>query len=258
MDAAYTGKQIAERRKQLGMTQKELAEQLHVTDKAVSKWERGINFPDLGLMEALAKALDTTPAALLGLENADQHEMIHSIAEISEEQLEEARKDLRLFGWGAIVTAVLLAMTYHLTQKRAVEVYYLLHCMITLTGIVGLVYLFKYGEIKKWEPGDLFIFYGGLFSVLIYLGIQFLTGHSPHPFLGLVLIMATACCTQWLFCRIMRPDLMKAFPMLAATAYALWALVNGFLIDDVAACAVCCAAVWLLCLLRTHRKKSQS
>ena len=59
MDAAYTGKEISERRKALGLTQKELAEKLHVTDKAVSKWERGINFPDLGLMENLAKVLDT-------------------------------------------------------------------------------------------------------------------------------------------------------------------------------------------------------
>lgn len=257
MDAAYTGKQIAQRRKQLGMTQKDLAEQLHVTDKAVSKWELGINFPDLGLMEALAKALDTTPAALLGLESADQNEMLSSLAKISREQLEEARKDLRLFSWGSIITAVLLALAYHLTQKRAVEVYYLLHSMITLTGIVGLVYLFKYGEIKKWEPADLFIFYGGLFSVLVYLGIQFLTGHGPHPVLGLVLVMTAACCIQWLFWRTMRPGLMKAFPMLAATACTLRALVSGTLTDDAAACAACCAAVWLFCLLRTCRKKSQ-
>lgn len=41
MDAAATGKRIAELRRQKGWTQKQLAEQLHVTDKAVSKWERG-------------------------------------------------------------------------------------------------------------------------------------------------------------------------------------------------------------------------
>lgn len=41
MDAGYTGKKIADLRRQMGWTQKQLAEQLHVTDKAVSKWERG-------------------------------------------------------------------------------------------------------------------------------------------------------------------------------------------------------------------------
>lgn len=51
MNAEYTGKKIAELRKNKDMTQKELAEKLHVTDKAVSKWERGVNFPDLELNE---------------------------------------------------------------------------------------------------------------------------------------------------------------------------------------------------------------
>ena len=48
MDAQYTGEQISRLRKQKNLTQRQLAEQLHVTDKAVSKWERGVNFPDLG------------------------------------------------------------------------------------------------------------------------------------------------------------------------------------------------------------------
>lgn len=47
MDAAYTGERIAELRKKQGLTQKELASKVHVTDKAVSKWERGLNFPDI-------------------------------------------------------------------------------------------------------------------------------------------------------------------------------------------------------------------
>ena len=68
MKAAETGKRIAALRQQKGWTQKQLAAQLHVTDKAVSKWERGLNFPDLSLVEPLAAALGTTAAALLGLE----------------------------------------------------------------------------------------------------------------------------------------------------------------------------------------------
>ena len=46
---------VAQKRKALGMTQKALAEQLHVTDKAVSKWERGLSFPDVTLLEPLAE-----------------------------------------------------------------------------------------------------------------------------------------------------------------------------------------------------------
>ena len=43
MDAKIFGNYIAERRKELGMTQANLAEKIHVTDKAVSRWERGVS-----------------------------------------------------------------------------------------------------------------------------------------------------------------------------------------------------------------------
>ena len=56
MDAKVFGKFIMERRKQLGMTQAELAEKINVTDKAVSRWERGLGFPDINTLEPLADA----------------------------------------------------------------------------------------------------------------------------------------------------------------------------------------------------------
>lgn len=56
---------IAARRKEMGMTQKQLADKLGVTDKAVSKWERGNGHPDIGSLEPLAAALDITVSELL-------------------------------------------------------------------------------------------------------------------------------------------------------------------------------------------------
>ena len=57
MDREKTGGLIASARKERGLTQKELAAQLHVSDRAVSKWERGAGFPDVSLLEPLADAL---------------------------------------------------------------------------------------------------------------------------------------------------------------------------------------------------------
>ena len=52
------GQFIAENRRTRGLTQRELAESLHVTDKAVSKWERGLSYPDVTLLEPLAAKLE--------------------------------------------------------------------------------------------------------------------------------------------------------------------------------------------------------
>lgn len=65
MDNRTIGKFIATRRRQLGLTQSALAEQLHITDKAVSRWERGLGLPDIGHLPALAEALGVSVDELL-------------------------------------------------------------------------------------------------------------------------------------------------------------------------------------------------
>ena len=60
MDNRKTGTFIRMLRKGKNLTQRELAEQLHITDRAVSKWERGLCAPDLSLLEPLAEALNTS------------------------------------------------------------------------------------------------------------------------------------------------------------------------------------------------------
>ena len=256
MDAKFTGNQISQKRKALCLTQKELAEKLHVTDKAVSKWERGINFPDLGLMENLAKTLKTTPACLLGLEEASQTETVSALTEISQEQLEEARKDLRIFSWGSIVTAVLLALTYHLTQKRAVEVYYLLTTMITIIVVVGLGYVYKYGEMKKWEPVDLGTFFGALLPVLIWNSYYFLTGYSLSQVLTWVLVAVASFFIQIHFLQVMRPRFMQLLPFTLSALYTAWQFfLEGPNMSKLIP-VVCCLAVVCIDLYRHPEKRA--
>ena len=59
MDINKVGKNIAVLRKKKGLTQQELGDKLFVTDKAVSKWERGLSLPDISILEKLAEVLDT-------------------------------------------------------------------------------------------------------------------------------------------------------------------------------------------------------
>lgn len=69
MDCTKTGAFIAAKRKRLGFSQQALAEQLGVTNKAVSKWERGDGFPDITLIPGLARALGVTADELLAGED---------------------------------------------------------------------------------------------------------------------------------------------------------------------------------------------
>lgn len=64
MDAKQTGAFIAQCRKEKNMKQAELAEKLHVTDKAVSRWETGKGFPDVNTIEELSSVLNVTIAEL--------------------------------------------------------------------------------------------------------------------------------------------------------------------------------------------------
>ena len=59
------GSMIAELRKKQGMTQAELAEKMGVTDKAVSKWERDLSFPDVNTIPRLAEIFNVTVDELM-------------------------------------------------------------------------------------------------------------------------------------------------------------------------------------------------
>lgn len=57
IDKQRFGKFVAELRKEKGVTQKELAKELFISDKAISKWETGVSIPDTALLVPLANLL---------------------------------------------------------------------------------------------------------------------------------------------------------------------------------------------------------
>ena len=65
MSIEQFAKFIIEQRKERGLTQSDLAKKLNVTDKAVSKWERGLNYPDISTIEELAKVFEVTVLEIL-------------------------------------------------------------------------------------------------------------------------------------------------------------------------------------------------
>ena len=75
MEAERFGSFVAQRRREQGMTQATLASELHVTDKAISRWERGVGFPDIGNIEPLADALGVSIVELMRAERTKKQTM---------------------------------------------------------------------------------------------------------------------------------------------------------------------------------------
>lgn len=86
IDKSKFGAFVSEHRKEKGFTQKQLAERLYISDKAVSKWETGASIPDAALWIPLANLLDVTVTELL------MCECIEETAQMSSDQVENLVK----------------------------------------------------------------------------------------------------------------------------------------------------------------------
>ena len=102
-------------RKELGMTQNELAEKLHVTPKAVSRWERGVGFPDIHLLEPLAEALGLTLIELMQskkiIEQVSASELSDAVTAIRQQE-EVSRKQKRDLLAGTLIIGSAASFLY--------------------------------------------------------------------------------------------------------------------------------------------------
>ena len=92
MDVQKIGTLIAETRKERNMTQKDLAEKLRVSDRAVSKWERGLNLPNAELFEPLCEQLGISVMELLRGERNDAEQITVTEAEDAVSAIAELAK----------------------------------------------------------------------------------------------------------------------------------------------------------------------
>ncbi|WP_297311419.1 helix-turn-helix transcriptional regulator [uncultured Oscillibacter sp.] len=109
MDAKATGTLIAQRRKQLTLSQAELAERLHVTDKAVSRWETGRGMPGLDSLEPLSEALGLSVSELLSGKELTSDELPKAAGgQIMESMKRENR--WKWLAWAAMAAVTVLAI----------------------------------------------------------------------------------------------------------------------------------------------------
>ena len=113
MDQVKIGKFIALRRKQVGLTQMQLAEKLLITDRAVSKWERGLSMPDSSIMLDLCKFLKITVNELLSGEVIVMEKYEEKLEQnLLEMVKEKERADRRLLTLEWVIGALALIVLF--------------------------------------------------------------------------------------------------------------------------------------------------
>lgn len=143
MDIEKFGLYIFERRKQLGMTQQQLADLIGVTNKAVSKWERRQSIPDITLFKAIAHHLNVEVIDLLFAGDLQHSEQIEK-KEV-ESLMEKTLETIKNINVDKVIKAVYISAMILLTTVLLID--YLLHqtmtwSLITTTAIIGTMLLF--------------------------------------------------------------------------------------------------------------------
>lgn len=197
MDQEKTGLFIAQERKQKNMTQQELADRLHVTNKAVSKWENGKSLPDGATLEPLARELGVSVDELLAGERrpeppAERPEPVFrpnvQTVDVSQAKARAAEQTDRFWKgrvmlWVGI--AVIAVQVLYLLVSRSQYIYFT--NMDTLNALTA----------GQWEAAkDIFLFPGVMliFSELgLIVRLTWLWGYYLSvPWAGLLFLAAVA------------------------------------------------------------------
>lgn len=156
MDQVKVGNYILKKRKDLGMTQKELAELVEVTDKSVSKWERGNGLPDVSRLKPLCDALKITMNELVagedigeeGLYVKTEENIINLISE-SENQKRSRRIAFIVGAILAIAALLLLGISVSGSSPRSVFLYIDISTLLLVVLFIGIGVLLSKGKDKR-------------------------------------------------------------------------------------------------------------
>ena len=155
MDLIKIGKFIANCRKEKKITQEQLAEQLYITDRAVSKWERGLSLPDADKMLDLCNILDINVNELLNGEKIDMKDYEKKTEELLIElakQEEIKNKKMMMNMWAITITALAFYTGIITLALYTLEEGPILGTVVVISTIILVISLF-YGLKLEVEAG---------------------------------------------------------------------------------------------------------
>ena len=167
MDNEKFGKFIQKLRKEKNMTQKQLGEKLNITDKAISKWERGLSFPDISMLNSIAETFDITVTELLNCEIGVKNEIDvekaiqEAVEKITKSQEKKKNKLKKLKKVSSIISVIIFIcclitqLVYLFVLKpRNYEyvldiLYYIINELIIISATLISILIIKKSKIKN-------------------------------------------------------------------------------------------------------------
>lgn len=188
MDSQKFGAFVVQCRKDKKMTQADLAAKLNVTDKAISRWERGVGFPDINTIEPLAAALDASVAELMKSERIDEsevsittsNEIVNNTLNFAEKQIQQERKNI-LSIIGCLTSAVILILYLDsIGWQLDTFLFTVVGVILPFVAILSFLMLLGYAVYRKFKEQScrqtFLIALIGLGVVALILGIFMLAG----------------------------------------------------------------------------------
>ncbi len=208
IDKERFGNFLSELRKEKGFTQKEVAEKLLVSDKAVSKWETGKSMPDITLLMPLAELLEVTVTELLEcrrMEETDRmapaqvEELVQKTLSLTEEAPRQSRQQMRRHAliWAAWTFLSLAEMgALHLLYEDFFQVQISLITTEALSIIFGAYFwIFARERLPRYYDENKISFYAdGIFRMNM-AGVRFTNKNWPHILRACRLSLAVSALT---------------------------------------------------------------
>lgn len=189
MDNQKFGQFILSLRKEKGWTQLELAEKLNVTDKAVSKWERGVGFPDIKMIEPIAEVFDVSILKIMRSEKISEQpipmesatEAINNVIDVAAYQRKIERRNILI----TIIAFAIIVMLIFLIDTMQWEGFIMVCLPVIMLGTgIYLIGLSVYRAKQKLTYATTLLLgiLALLFPILLFLLLcfAFVTG-GPVP-----------------------------------------------------------------------------
>ena len=189
MDNEKFGNFIKELRSEKGLTQKELGEKLNITDKAISKWERGISFPDIAVLNSLADFFAVDVSELLNGERGKKEkididkkieEAVEKYKDIENKRNIKIRRIKKYVGIASLVVFILtllLQLGYYFVLRRYNFEYvldilpYIVNELMIISLCLSALYCISKLSNRK-------IMIASIFTVLTVVNIAFMANNA--------------------------------------------------------------------------------